>query len=118
MTINFHLSEFRCPCCGLGDDIVSQDLINALQNVRDNWGREMVVNSGYRCAKHNSDIGGAPGSAHLTGQAADIKDPNGELKAWISLQLDKFGLWMEAPHYTSTWCHLQIRPAYSRVFKP
>ena len=33
----------------------------------------MVINSGYRCKKHNKDVGGKKDSAHLYGVAADIE---------------------------------------------
>ena len=33
----------------------------------------MVVNSGYRCPKHNKEVGGAVYSQHLKGLAADIR---------------------------------------------
>lgn len=33
----------------------------------------MRVNSGYRCAKHNKEVGGKASSKHLLGRAVDIK---------------------------------------------
>jgi len=32
----------------------------------------MLVNSGFRCTKHNKEVGGVPSSAHTKGEAADI----------------------------------------------
>ena len=32
----------------------------------------MTVNSGFRCAKHNREVGGVPASQHLRGEAADV----------------------------------------------
>ena len=32
----------------------------------------IIINSGYRCEKHNKKIGGLPNSRHMKGQAADI----------------------------------------------
>lgn len=34
--------------------------------------RSMTINSGYRTESHNKSVGGAPKSAHLTGEAVDI----------------------------------------------
>jgi uncharacterized protein YcbK (DUF882 family) len=35
-------------------------------------GRPITVNSGYRCPKHNAEVGGASNSFHLRAYAADI----------------------------------------------
>jgi hypothetical protein len=43
-----------------------------LEPLRVLLGRPIVVSSGYRPDWLNTAIGGAPGSAHLTGRAADI----------------------------------------------
>lgn len=68
---NFNEDEFRCPCCGL----VAMDthLIEGLQYIRDHYRRPMKVTSGYRCEKHNKDVGGKDDSSHLIGEAADIE---------------------------------------------
>lgn len=47
---------------------------NVLDPLRTAWGKPIVVNSGYRCAKLNKAVGGDSSSQHLTGQAADIED--------------------------------------------
>ena len=36
----------------------------------------MIVNSGYRCKKHNEKVGSKENSAHRRGTAADIKCTN------------------------------------------
>ena len=49
------------------------DLVtNVLDNLRDGWGRPIIVTSGYRCKELNAAVGGARNSQHLNGQAADI----------------------------------------------
>ena len=65
----------------------------------------------------------AMGSSHLYGCAVDISDPKGELKKWIIQHptlLKEYGLWMEAPEYTKTWCHLQTYApkSFNRFFVP
>ncbi|HWX91142.1 MAG TPA: D-Ala-D-Ala carboxypeptidase family metallohydrolase [Terriglobales bacterium] len=37
--------------------------------------RPAVVNAGYRCPRHNQDVGGVPSSEHTRGLAADIRLP-------------------------------------------
>ncbi len=45
---------------------------HVLDPLRQAWGRPIHVNSGYRCPELNTMVGGAPGSQHLRGEAADI----------------------------------------------
>ena len=72
--VNFNRREFACPCCGLDD--VSDDLLEALQIVRDALGVPITVTSGVRCASHNSHIGSGKESSHIKGLAADIAVPS------------------------------------------
>lgn len=71
---NFKLYEFLCPCGTCQEQVlVSERLITALQDLRDRIGVPIQVNSGYRCKKHNIDIGGSSKSLHMFGMAADIE---------------------------------------------
>lgn len=45
---------------------------NVLDPLRRAWGKPIYVNSGYRCAALNKAVGGAAGSLHMQGRAADI----------------------------------------------
>lgn len=45
---------------------------NILQPIRDEWGKPLTVNSGYRCQALNNKVKGSKTSQHLTGDAADI----------------------------------------------
>lgn len=68
---NFSRIEFECGCnCGF--DNISPLLIEKLQQLRDELGRPVRINSGCRCASHNEEVGGASASSHLGGFAADI----------------------------------------------
>ena len=83
---------------------------------------EKSVNSGWRPTKINKKVGGGKKSAHLTCEAIDLEDKDRTLTTILSKRLDlleKYGLWMENPSYTKSWCHLQTRPARSgRIFRP
>lgn len=68
---DFYEYEFKCKCCGRLH--VEPELIELLQRVRNAYGKKMIVKSGFRCPKHNRDVGGRPYSAHLIGEAVDIK---------------------------------------------
>lgn len=43
-----------------------------LQQARDDFGKAIHVNSGYRCEKLNAKVGGKKNSYHLKGMAADL----------------------------------------------
>jgi len=75
MTENFSISEFRCSCgCDMPAHVVENlyNLVHELQKLRDIFCRQIKINSGYRCEKHNESIGGVKNSQHVLGKAADI----------------------------------------------
>lgn len=43
-----------------------------LDPLRQNYGKPIIVNSGYRCDALNKAVGGSKNSQHCLGQAADI----------------------------------------------
>lgn len=51
---------------------LTQLVDKVLDPLREMYGKPIRVNSGYRCKKLNSLVGGVSSSQHLTGQAADI----------------------------------------------
>jgi len=69
---NLSRHEVRCRC-GCGFDEVTQELINTFQTIRDHLGKPIMINSGCRCRKHNGRVGGVAQSAHMTGEALDIR---------------------------------------------
>ena len=72
----FKEKEFACKCCGqlppLARENVKALVSVVLDPVREKLGMPVVVNSGYRCEKHNKDVGGVRNSQHLRGEAADV----------------------------------------------
>ena len=49
-------------------------LVNeVLDPLREAYGKPIRVNSGYRCPKLNTLVGGSPNSQHMRGEAADIQ---------------------------------------------
>lgn len=82
------------------------------------------VNSGWRPASVNAATpNAAPRSKHMSAQAIDIADPEGDLDEWCMDNqevLQSIGLWQEHPGATKGWCHVQIVPPKSgkRVFFP
>lgn len=53
-------------------DAVKALVLNVLQPLRDNWGKPLHINSGYRCPELNIEVGGMPTSQHVKGEAADV----------------------------------------------
>lgn len=70
----FKLDDFRCSCCGVNKFNIAN--IAILDNLRVLYGKPMIVNSGYRCKKHNEEEGGNPNSEHPEGDGVDIKVEN------------------------------------------
>jgi peptidoglycan hydrolase-like protein with peptidoglycan-binding domain len=68
---NFAVGEFLCRC-GCGRALVDDKLVERLQQIRDNFGEEVIITGPYRCEKHNKAVGGSAGSLHTKGMAADI----------------------------------------------
>ncbi len=68
---NFRVGEFRCKD-GTDEILIDMSLVRYLQAIRDWAGSSITINSGYRTPVHNQNIGGASGSQHLYGKAADI----------------------------------------------
>lgn len=67
----FELKEQYCPCCKGGR--FASDFLDRLNRAREHAGIPFIVNSGFRCEKHNKEVGGSPMSSHLVGCACDIR---------------------------------------------
>ena len=70
---NFKRSEFACKGSQtMPDNGVDPALLELLEKIRAHFDAPITINSGYRSPKHNAAIGGAKGSYHVKGMAADI----------------------------------------------
>lgn len=70
---NFQYKEFDCRgqgCCST--TIIDEKLVEYIQQIRDHFGKPVIITSPYRCEVHNKRVGGATKSYHMRGQAADI----------------------------------------------
>ena len=68
---HFKEREFKCPCCG--QIKLAEEFKEKIDMARDIAGIPFIITSGYRCPKHNKEVGGKSDSAHLKGFAADVK---------------------------------------------
>lgn len=100
-----------------------ETLIYRMNKVRQEYGKPMIVTSGYRSIADHLRIYRNKGitdqskipmaSKHLYGQAVDIADPKGELQEWCKgnqTLLRQLGLWMEDFSFTKGWVHFQCVP--------
>ena len=95
LTKNLSRSEFACQC-GCGFDTVDYELAIVIQDIRDNFGEAVHINSGCRCEIHNKAQGGTSGSLHTMGRAADIRvnnTPSDLIYDYLdNLYPDKYGI--------------------------
>ena len=87
---------------------------NVLQPLRNWWGREVKIGSGYRSAKLNDAVGGVKNSQHMCGQAADLcidGDIEKGLKwfEWIKTHCEFDQLIWEHNAKGSYWVHVSYR---------
>ena len=70
---HFKDTEFRCPCCKKGGSLVNPKLVAKLEILRTLIGDKPInITSGYRCSKHNKEVGGIADSQHLKNNAVDF----------------------------------------------
>lgn len=79
MSRYFKPEEFRCKDGSSHPEYeggVHPGLLLVLDDIREKFGKPILVNSGYRSPEHNRRVGGAPRSYHVRGMAADIRPQN------------------------------------------
>ena len=102
----------------------AQDTVNKVNELLGMFGETRKVTSGWRPVSVNaSTLNAAPKSKHMTCQACDLDDPEGDLDEWAinnGWALENIGLWQEHPASTKSWAHFQTVPPRSgkRVFYP
>lgn len=101
----FKLSEFKCKCgtkyCTGYPAEVNADLVNGLNKVRESSGGALTITSGLRCKKWNTLQGGASGSRHMQGKAADI---TGTPTNTAAKRRSVKSIWMAQKNARYTYC--------------
>ncbi|MBR6458334.1 MAG: peptidase M15 [Bacteroidales bacterium] len=87
-----------------------------LDPLRAAYGKPITVTSGYRCEKLNKAVGGVNGSAHLRGdaadlRAADIKGFKNFVEKWLRAGGAKFDQCLLEKSGNTEWVHISIRSA-------
>lgn len=70
----FTLDEFRCKC-GNCENKINSGFVALMEEIREEFGEPLRVNSGYRCAEHDKAVGGV--GPHTTGFAGDFAPLSG-----------------------------------------
>lgn len=91
---------------------------NVLDPLREAWEAPIIVTSGYRSVKLNTAVGGARGSQHTYGQAADIRtlsDRPADNKRLRDLLIE-LGLPFDQliDEYDCDWIHVSHRASGNR----
>jgi uncharacterized protein YcbK (DUF882 family) len=114
VTEHFLYSDFLCPCCDTLKIVPGFYRHTALlERMRGELAFPIAVNSGFRCAKHNREVGGAPRSWHLL-FATDIRPEDGSPEKLAALQelAERFGFGGIGRY--ETFLHLDLRPDPAR----
>lgn len=84
---HFRREEFACRHCGL--NLISTDFVTKLDELRERFGRPLIVTSGYRCREHNARVSSTGlNGPHTTGRAVDLAVDRGDAHRLLGLALD------------------------------
>lgn len=75
VTEHIHQNEIDCNCSyeSCTRTIVDESVLKSFEKLRKDFGREIYINSFFRCEKWNEEVGGKHSSYHKIGHAIDIK---------------------------------------------
>lgn len=114
ITQHFTRKEFECHC-GCGGDTIDVNLAKVLNLLRLHFNKQVTINSGFRCKKHNKSVGGGKNSQHLKGKAADIVvrgvNPKKVCSYLRKMYPDKYGIGQY-----NKFTHIDVREIKARWF--
>lgn len=121
LSTNFSREEFACPCgCGQGFRVgdIDPGFILRLEEIREELGRPLFVNSGCRCPAHNAAVGGVNGSVHtmIPLEAGDFRvypGPHKYLMHKLAYKHEAMGVGMANTYIHMDWHDgsVKARPA-------
>jgi len=104
---NFRPKELACR--GTGKLLIQRRALDALQALRRDVGKPLVIASAYRSPEHNAKVGGAKDSRHMRGDAFDVvlagHDPLALVMAAKRVGFTGFGYY---PHATPPFLHIDM----------
>ena len=109
-------ADLLCPCCDTGNP--DPRLIAGLNHLQQLLHTDLAIRSACRCPKHNTEVGGAVSSQHLTGRAADVYAP-GRSSLELYLAADHIPIFRDGGIglYPGEFIHLDTRLSRSRWFR-
>lgn len=98
-----------------GETVVDPALLEKLNEIREAYGKPVVINSGYRSPEHNAAVGGVKNSMHVQGKAADIRPTTANAADLPELQriCDELNAEGGVGFY-NTFCHVDVRGRHAR----
>jgi zinc D-Ala-D-Ala carboxypeptidase len=102
MSAKLYISKtFKCKCGCNGN--IKPEVVSLCNKIYQLTDRYYPVNSGFRCIRHNENIGGSPTSSHCRGYAVDlaVEDSSSRyklIKALINLNICRFGVYNWGVH--------------------
>ena len=98
---------------GAEELLISLELLEVLEEIREHFNKPVIVNSGYRTPTWNAKVGGEGNSYHCKGMAADIR-----IKDVSPKEIAKFASEYMKNHggvicYTN-FVHVDVREKYYR----
>ena len=86
----FSREELQCRCGQFCDYACPMDseFMKRLDDLREHFGKPLKVTSGYRCAKHNSNVSSTGVSGpHVSGKAIDFGISRGDAHALLGIAM-------------------------------
>lgn len=113
---HFHSGEFDCHgvgCCT--ETVINPKEVTNLESIRCHFGTPITLTSAYRCPRHNGTVGGATGSRHCKGDAADIVVANHTPRtvAKYAEEIDIKGIGLYETSADGFFVHVDTRDAKS-----
>lgn len=106
MTSYFTDRELACRCCGAQGCVPSA--VEALNVLREAYGKPIVLTSAYRCRKHPAEASKEQPGQHNAGTAFDIRVKDGA-EAYEIMEL-AFGLGWKGIALGNGFVHVDRRP--------
>ena len=114
---HFKLHEFECSDCVCQTQLISLELVERLDKLRDLLGQPIYINSGYRCQR-KQDLLKAKGyetapinSPHTLGCAADIRSDN---RTGVQIEAFARQAGFTCVGVARWWVHVDIRMGEKR----
>ena len=105
----FKMSEFECrdgcPMPASARENIEALVEAVLDPARERFGQPIVVNSGYRCPRHNAAVGGVPNSQHMRGEAADVSAGSAQASREVGKIIEQLGKFDQLIYYP-TFVHV------------